>query len=189
MPLSLTTYTAKVIDTAKAGQPPEVQAQLSTMDAEVESMSNEALQKLAQRTASDSRLRHLLSKSFSLTLTNEADGRQYAAVDAAMLSEFLDYGSVRCTDFANNQLGTAYERVLHFADFISYLPPVFGYYCLHQNKIYVKHISSQAFTDSPTPLVVECSYVPAIAQVPDELQNDIVRLGADLLLAKVVSNA
>lgn len=185
--MNLATYTARVIDTAKAGQSPDVQAVLSTLDPEVESMSNEALQTLATRVAADSRLRHLLSKVFSLTLANETDGRQYADVDAVMLTEFLDYGSVRCSDLANNSMGTAYERVLHFADFIAYLPSVFGYYCLHQNKIYVRHVGSLSFSDSPTPLIVECPYVPTIAQVPDELANDLVRLGANLLLAKLVN--
>lgn len=185
MPLSLTTYTAKVIDTAKAGQPPDVQAALSTMSAEVESMSNEALHALATQVASDSRQRHLLSKTFSIALASESDGRQYAAIDNAMLTEFLDYGSVRCSDLANNSLGTAYERVLHFADFAAYLPSVFGYYCLHQNKIYVRHVDSLSFSDSPTPLVVECSYVPTIAQVPAEKEDELVRIGANLLFAKV----
>lgn len=185
--MNLTQYQARVIDTAKAGQPPDVQAVLSTMGAEVESMSNEALHALATQVASDSRQRHLLTKTFSISLASEADGRQYAAVDAAMLSEFLDYGSVRCSDLANNSLGTAYERVLHFADFVAYLPSVFGYYCLHQNKIYVRHVGSPAFTDSPTPLVVECSYVPTIAQVPAEKEDELVRIGANLLLAKIAN--
>lgn len=183
--MNLTQYQARVIDTAKAGQSPDVQAVLSTMDAEVESMSGEALHQLATMVARDSRRRHILSKVFSLTIDTELGVGQYAAVDAAMLSEFLDYGSVRVSDNANAGLGTAYERILHYADFIGPQPTAFGYYCLHRDRLYLRAPNSGSFADSPTPLQVDCSYVPTIAQVPAEAEDDLVRIGADLLLAKV----
>lgn len=185
MPLTLPIYTARVIDTAKAGQPPDVQAKLSTMEMEVETLSGEALHTLALGVAKDSRRRHLLSKVFSLTIDSEIGVGQYAAVDDAMLTECLDYGSVRVSDNQNNGLGTQLQRVLHYSDLISWLPPQFGYYCLHRDRLYLRAIGSGSFFDSPTPLQADCSYVPTIPQVVTELYDDFYRIGADLLLAKL----
>jgi hypothetical protein len=61
-------FVAKVIDTARAGQPPAAQVTLSKMESEIEALTEQGLHELATKVAGDARRRHLLQKAFSLTL-------------------------------------------------------------------------------------------------------------------------
>lgn len=190
--MTLNQLIARAIDTARAGQTPEAQAQLSTMEAEVETLLAQSLHDLATMTARDSRRRHLLTKQFELTLaTDTSTGSQYAELEDEMLSDYICYGTIRNPAELSSQseaLGEQFEHIQHFTDFARPLPEGFPFYCVHNNRFYFRG-SSGTYTDTNASLWLECPYVPTITEVPVVLEDDLVKLVANALVGMVNAKA
>ena len=140
-------------------------------------LAQNALQMLADRISQDAKRRHLLQKSFSITLTNGV-----GSFDATMLTAAIGYGSVRDAD--NNIL----VKVDNYNDLLRSQVPFYGYYCPTNNQIHTRQISSGSLTDTASPLTVFCSYIPLATEVPGELQNEAVDILANLIKQPVDSN-
>jgi len=136
-------------------------------------LAQNALQQLADKVARDTKRRHLLQKAFSVTLTSGV-----GAIDATMLSASIGYGSVRDGD--SNIL----VKIDNYNDFLRDQVAFYGYYCLNDDQIYTRQISSGSFTDTTSPLTIDCPYIPLATELPEELQNDAVELLANLIKAQ-----
>ena len=147
-------------------------------------LAQNALQVLADKISQDTKRRHLLQKSFTVTLTNGV-----GSISAAMLSAAIGYGSVRDADTgANSGQGNTLVKVDNYNDLLRYQSPLFGYYNLSNDQIYTKQISTGDLTATLSPLTVFCSYVPLATEIPDELQNDAVDLLAGMIKAEMLPN-
>ena len=149
-----------------------------SQDLEAEVLAARALQILATEVAADGERRHLLMKSVQVTLDGDGKG----VLPAEMYSEYLDRGSVRDADLAaNNGKGNVLVRVHQYETFLGPLSPFLGFYATQNNEIHTRAISSGGFSDTQGPLTVECSYVPTVAEVPVEIEDDLVMILAELL--------
>lgn len=157
---------------------PDGENYLMQQQIETEVAAARALRTLASDVSKDPERKHLLMKTTSVPLTNGV-----GTLDASLLTDSIDTGSVRDADAsANNGYGNVLVRVHNYNDFLRELSPFFGYFALHNNQIHTRAISSGSFTDTLSPLTVDCSYVPTAAEVPAEIEYDAVSLLVEYLL-------
>lgn len=174
----------KAIDTAVAGTSADGNV-LQSLRLEAEILAEQALRDLARDIAGNFDLRARLEMSFNIVLT---DG--VGDIPDLMLTEYLDEGSVRDSDFtAATGFGNILERVQHYNDFLGPLTPVYGYYCLAGNKIYTRTINTSSFISTVSPLVVIAPFNPTKAdmntQVPAELEDDLVVILAEKIRGQI----
>lgn len=132
-----------------------------------------ALQELADNVSRNPETRHLLQHSYAVTVTSgEADLYDVADVpDLAtytpILTDSLCYGSLTDSE------GNIYTFLPSHQDFLLPQPTVLGYYALAGQRLKVKEISSGA-TDASGAFTLVASFVPTVAQVKSQLDNDLV---------------
>lgn len=172
--MTLAELIRRSIDVAIAGGDVDaVILQKSTLEAEV--LAELALDELAVDVAGSPELRARLEKQFSVPLVNGV-----GAMPAGILAEYLREGSVRDSDIGANGFGNNLSRVLYLNDFLGFLPSVFGYYCVNDNQIRTRAISSGDFTATVGPLTIDAPFLPTKgnmnAEVPDEIASDVVEM-------------
>jgi hypothetical protein len=142
---------------------------------EAETLADLALHALAVDCASDPNLRARLETQFSVALVNGI-----GAIPATMLTEYLREGSVKDSDLQANGYGNVLQRVKYFNDLLGYQLPAYGYYCLSDNQIFTKQISSGDLTATIGPLIIDAPFVPAKADIntdiPDEITDDLAEI-------------
>lgn len=176
--MTLSELIRKTLDTVVAGTDPDSNI-LQKLQLEAETLCDQALNDLARSVAGNSELRARLTDKFTVALTNgEAD------LPDGLLLEYMREGSVR------DGVGNALQRVRHFNDFNNYLPNVYGYYCIEGNKIHTKAITTSSLTSTASPITLNAPFVPTkldmSGTIPDELEDDLVRILADKIRGIVV---
>jgi hypothetical protein len=133
---------------------------------EAETWLPECFHRLAEETADDPEKAHLLESQTSIGLIAGVS----LPLTGTFLSEHIDTGGVR--DASGNIL----VRVHQFDDFQRYLPPIYGYYCLANNKIYTCQIDTGSYTGTNGPLQITAPVVPTAGTIPDSLQDDLITM-------------
>ncbi len=144
---------------------------------ELESIMANALHKLAEQTASDRTKRHLLMTNATVVLTNGV-----GATPLNALTSQMRHATVRDADAsALNGTGNILCWISQYHDFLRPQSPLLGYYCLANNQIYTKAIGTGGLTDTLSPLTLDYPYIPTVAQLPTELEDDAVAIFASLV--------
>lgn len=142
-----------------------------TLEAEV--LADLAIDELSVEVARDPELRARLEKQFSVTLTNGV-----GTLPAGIMIEYLREGSVKDSDLGANGFGNTLQRVKYLNDFLGFTQSVYGYYCIVDNTIRTKQISSGDFTGTVGPLIIDAPFIPTKAninsEVPDEVEGPLV---------------
>lgn len=172
--MTLAELIAQALDTAVSGTDVDSNV-IRKATLEAETLTDQALHELAVEVAANPELRARLETQFSVALVNGV-----GAIPATLLVEYLREGSVQDADTQANGYGNVLQRVKYFNDLLKELPSVYGYYCLVDNQIFTKQISSGDLTATASPLRIDAPFVPAKAnintQVPDELTDEIVEI-------------
>lgn len=160
---------------ARVGKRIEPDAPLSPEQAEaVEKLLNAALQRLGQTVSDDAdqKVRALLQKSFSLTLSGGE-----IALDSTMVPTGLGDAYVSLSGVTEPlQYLPYYQDVLNPPNLSDYT-----YYTVSHNKFVVRDYTGAV--PSATSLTVNnANYIPAISQVPDALIDDLIDIGVDLYM-------
>lgn len=172
--MTLAELVRRALDVAISGTNPDSNI-LQSMTLEAEVLADLAIDELSVEVAGDRELRARLEKQFSVTLTAGV-----AALPAGIMLEYLRDGSVKDSDLGANGFGNILQRVHHLNDFLGYLPSVYGYYCITDNTIRTRQISSGDFTGTVSPLIIDAPFIPTKAnlntEVPDELEGPLVEM-------------
>ncbi len=140
----------------------------------VESLAIDTVQDFAIQIARDPEQHFLLQKTYAVSLSAGV-----GTLPVSLLPETLRAG--RVSDADENQL----ERVEYLSDLAAQRSPLFGYYCVVNDQIFTRQISSGSLVDTNGPLVVVAGFIPDIdtlsADVPAVIQSDLV----DLLATRV----
>jgi hypothetical protein len=148
---------------------------LQSQTLEAESVVDLALHDLSVEIAGDPELRARLEKQFSVTLTNGV-----GTIPAGLMVEYLREGSVKDSDIGANGFGNVLQRVKYLNDLLGSLTSVYGYYCVNDNQIRTKQISSGDLTGTVGPLIIDAPFVPTKAnistEVPDEITDDLTEI-------------
>jgi hypothetical protein len=135
-------------------------------EVEAETWVPECLHSLTEEVAKDPEKQHLLQQRNSVALINGVSG----PLTGNFLSEFIEVGGVRDAN------GNVLVRVHNYDDFLKYLPTVYGYYCLQNNKFYTREIDTGSFVGTDGPLQVDAPAVPTVGTIPDSLIDDLVTM-------------
>lgn len=136
----------------------------------------------------DSSRRAWLQQVFSLALDGTGKGdlsTATAAIAGSILLDGIRMGVI--LDFNGNRL----QPILHFSDFLSPQPTVYGYYCLKDRAILTRAIGVQVNTPADVvgangPLSITANYTPnAVDDFPPDLEADLVNALCRIVALKV----
>lgn len=156
------------------------------METEIGSLIPNALQELAEMIARDPERQGLLQQEYSVTLTNgignltAATGARTAAAD--ILWQSVSKGLVK----------DAYGGRLHYiGDRYAFEGPQlagYNYYTLTDNgRIHVRTGADPFFLGGVSdPLTVNANFIPTVATLPAQLENDAVQTLAKIAVQKLV---
>lgn len=135
-------------------------------EVEAETWVEACFHQLAEEVAKDPEKQHLLQNQFPVTIVAGVS----APLTGQFLSEYIEVGGVRDAN------GNVLVRVHNYDDFLKYLPTVYGYYCLQNNKFYTREIDTGSFVGTDGPLQVNAPVVPTPGTIPDSLKDDIITM-------------
>lgn len=188
MGMSLKELVNRAIFVAQVPLTPAGSDPIMSVDLQAEMLVPIAVSNITKAVAEDPHRKHLLTQNFQITLDSEGKG----FIPDRMLSEYIDEGSVRDGDTsANEGLGNVLVRIHHFDDYVEWRDRRFGYYCLHEGRIWTRAINSGSRYDTYGPLSVDCVAQPssttgALLLLSDELTDDLVVELARLIRLGVV---
>lgn len=176
MSLTKDNYIDKVYYAYSHGQP---QPNSGVISAAIEADLPRALQRLADTTAADDGVCHLLQKSFtSLTLVGGSSivGSSVATPSTLLTSEQARARYVLTLPGVTNPL----QRLWQVEDLFQ--PPSmldYYFYALSSGRIVV--VNSSGVAPSETALTLVGNFVPLITEVPDELSDNLIDHGIALI--------
>jgi hypothetical protein len=136
---------------------------------EAETWLPECFGRLAEEIAKDPEKAHYLTGTTPVNIIAGVSAPLIPPT-AAFLSEYIEIGGVRDAN------GNVLVRVHNYDDFLKYLPPVYGYYCLSSNRIFTREIGTGDFAGTDGPLQVTAPIVPTAGSIPDNLTDDLITM-------------
>jgi len=147
---------------------------------------NYAMHELALRVARNPHQRHLLQTAYTITVTSGVADLS----NATDVPAFSTYGAPLSEAICYSTLVDAYESrytyLPHYQDLLLPQPPVFGYYNLTGQRLRIKELSSGATNASGT-FTLTANFVPTVAQLRAEIEDDAVTALCDVIKRPLVT--
>lgn len=175
MPIASTAlYVERVFQRVSSGNP---QAEVKVYRWAIQATVEDALQELARSVCRTGK-HHLLENVYSLTISG-------SSADFSASTDLLPESIKLCNDIQHASVAQAFEIKdsvgdLNFENAIS--DSILGYAAVGDTKVYFKHPPG-ALTGS---LLVRAVKIPTLANIPEPLEGELINIGAQLAIAKVL---
>lgn len=147
-----------------------------------------ALHKLATTVAKDAHRRHLLQNTYEVTVTSGAAD----LYDATDVPDFSAYGAplaeAMCYSVFLDADSNRYTYLSQYRDLLMEQPVVFGYYTLTGQRLKIRELDSGAL-DASGSFTLVASFVPTVAQIKAEIEDDAVKILAGILAQPMEADA